>query len=496
MRARLYLTATCSVKISVLLFYRRLSSSVNRFSFIAIWIGIAYNIGYYISFIIALCFACRPTQAYWLAFNLQWAATHKFTCVDEHISLPMSAGLSTFGDFYSTLIPCALVLSLNLPRRQKLALYSLFLLGFLVVAAGLVRTIYINYLINETYDNTWFLWKFWLWTLVELYASIAAASAPALKPFFRRYLMDPITSGRRNSYSYSRDGQNPPNGGRKELGSNFSSTVPLGNNGDVEKISMSIHGDETKRYELRTLPSGKVEPVQIIADEEKSIEVRSGSPSSSLAPSERNDWAIASTVSSDDNSPLRTYRAEIEALTPVPGPGRPAPVVEYIGGGRQGARSLTPNLQSRSPSQQGQQPTSILRRSQSNTEPSVAERDWTKPLPRCPSQGSVRAARIKADSMKQSDTAVAAADRVVARRAAARASRDQCDSEADLASVYDDTSFDDTSPTGETLRLPKQGLAADCASSYDDKSLHLPRQGSIEDGEDDVFRRSRVGLAT
>src|SRR5271170_2149068 len=263
-RARLYLTATCSVKISVLLFYRRLASSFNRFFFIAIWIGIAYNIGYYISFIIALSFACRPTQAYWLAFNLQWAATHKFTCVDEHISLPMSAGLSTFGDFYSTLIPCALILSLTLPRRQKLALYSLFLLGFLVVAAGLVRTIYINYLINETYDNTWFLWKFWLWTLVELYASITAASAPALKPFFRRYLMDPITSGRRNSYRYSRDGQNPSNGGRKELGSNFSSTVPLGNNGDVEKISMSIRGDETRRYELRTLPSGKVEPVEII----------------------------------------------------------------------------------------------------------------------------------------------------------------------------------------------------------------------------------------
>jgi hypothetical protein len=483
------------VKISVLLFYRRLPSSFNRFSFIAVWIGIVYNIGYYVSFIIALSFACRPTQAYWLAFNPQWATTHKFTCVDEHISLPMSAGLSTFGDFYSTIIPCAFILSLNLPRRQKLALYSLFLLGFLVAAAGLVRTIYINYLINETYDNTWFLWKFWLWTLVELYTSIAAASAPALNPFFCRYLMDPITSGRRNSYSYSRDGQNPSNGGLKELGSNVGSTVLLGNNGDVEKISMSIHGDETKRYELRTLPSGKVEPVQIIAREEKSIEVRSDSPSSSLAPSERNDWAIESTVSSDDNSPLRTYLAEIAALTPVPGPGRPAPVVEYVGSGRQSARSQTPNLQSRSPSQQGQQPTTILRPSQSNTELSVAERDRTEPLPRCLSQGSVRAARIKAESMKQADVAVTAADQIVARRAAARASRDQYDSEADRASVYDDTSFDDSSPTGEMLRLPKQGIAADCTSSYDDKSPHLPRQGSIEDDKDNVFRRSRVGLA-
>jgi hypothetical protein len=264
----------------------------------------------------------------------------------------------------------------------------------------------------------------------------------------------------------------------------------------VEKIAMSIHGDETRRYELRTLPNGKVEPVQIIAREEKSVEVRSSSPSSSLAPSEHNDWAVASIASSDDGCPLRTYRAEIEALTPIPGPGRPAPVVEYIGGSRQGSRSLTPNLQSRSPSQQGQQqPTSILRLSQSNTELSVADRDQIEPLPRCLSQGSVRAARIKAESMKQSDIAVPAADRVVAHRAAARASRDQYDSEADLASVDYDTSVDDASSIGETLRLPKQDLATDRASSCGDKSLHLPRQGSIEDDGDDVFRRSRVGLA-
>lgn len=490
MRARLYLTATCSVKISVLLFYRRLSSNFTRLFLIATWIGIAYNFVYFVSFIIALSVECRPTQAYWLAFNFQWATTHKFACADEHIALPVSAGLSVLGDFYSTLIPCVLILRLNLPRRQKLALYSLFLLGFLVVAAGIVRTIYINYLLNETYDNTWLLWKLWLWTLVQLYTSIAAASAPALKPFFSRYLMDPITSRHRNSYSYARDGQNPSNG-RIELGSNVSSMVPFGNNGDVEKMSLSVRGDETRRYELRTLPSGKVEPVQIIVSEEKDIEVRSRSPSSSLAPSERNDWTIASTVLPDDTCPLHTYRAEIEALSPALGPGRPAPVVGYVGRGRQGARSVTPSQQSRSPSQQEPQPTPILRPSQPNIGRSVAESDQTQPFPRRPSQGSVRAARIKAESIKYPDTAVAAADRAVARRAAARASRDCYDSDADAGL----TDADDTRSSGETLQLPKHGLAADRASSYDDKSLHLPRQGGIEDDEVNVFRQSRVGLA-
>jgi hypothetical protein len=476
------------VRISVLFFYRRLSSSFNRGFFIATWIGIAYNIGYYVSFIIALSLACRPTQAYWLAFNLQWTTTHKFTCVDEHIALPTSAGLSALGDFYSTLIPCIFILGLNLPRRQKLALYALCVLGFLVVAAGVVRAIYINYLVNETYDNTWLLWKCWLWTLVELYTSIMAVSAPALKPFFRRYLMDPAILGQGHSYGCARDDQNPSNG-RKDLDSNTSSMIQFDNNGDIEKLSMSIRGDETRRYELRTLPSGKVEPVQIIVGEEKGVEVRSSSLSSSLASSEQNDWVITSTVPLDDTYPSQTYRAEIVALTPVPGPGRPAPVVEYVSGRRQSTKSLPPSLQSRSQSRQEQQPTSLLGPSQSNVELPTVEIDRTQPLPRRLSHGSVRAARIKAESIKQPDMAVAAADRAVARRAAARASWDYYDSDVDL------TGTADASSSGETLRLPEQGPAVDRDSSYDNESLHLPRQGAIEDDKGDVFRQSRVGLA-
>jgi len=196
---RCYVVATCSVKLSVLLFYRRLSSSFHRGFFIATWIGIAYIVAYLVIFLVLLGFDCIPIHAYWLQMDPAWAQTHKFNCRDEHIALPISAATSVLGDFYTTLIPYVLIVKLNLPRRQKLALYSLFLLGFLVVAAGIVRTYFINYLINETYDNTWYLWKLWIWTFVELYISIIAASAPALKPFFRRFLVEPIMSKRGGS---------------------------------------------------------------------------------------------------------------------------------------------------------------------------------------------------------------------------------------------------------------------------------------------------------
>lgn len=330
--------ATCSVKISILLFYRRLSSSFSRGFFIATWIGIAYNVAYLVTFVLVIALTCRPIKACWLQLDPEWATTHKFTCTNEHISLPTSVALSVLGDFYSALLPCILILKLDLPRRQKLALYPLFLLGFLAVAAGIIRTYTINYLINETYDSTWYLWKFWIWTLVEVYIAIMAASAPALKPLFLRFLVDPISSRKEGSYSYARDHKTNSRRGheaQRKLWSNTSSTTPLEEGGAVEKIGMAAGGDGTRRYELRTLPSGKVEPVPVNVGPRKSLDLQSDSQAGSLYPKEQSEWALPQTSVSEDSSILRSYRAGIDAF---PGPGRTAPVVGYA----TESRSVTP----------------------------------------------------------------------------------------------------------------------------------------------------------
>jgi hypothetical protein len=476
---RCYIFATSSVKISILLFYRRLSSNFNRLFFVATWIGIAYNIAYLVTFLFVIGLSCQPIKAYWLQLDPVWHLTHHFTCTDEHISLPTSASLSVVGDFYATMLPCILILKLDLPRRQKLALYSLFLLGFLVVAAGIVRTYFINYLINETYDNTWYLWKFWIWTLVELYISIIAASAPALKPFFRRFLVDPLTSRRGGSSSYARDHKAQSREERevqRKLWSNASSTMPLGVNSDVEKIGMAVGGDGTRKYELRTLPSGKVEPVQITVGPQKSFDLQSDSQSSSLYPNEHSEWALPPTGPSDDSCPLRTYRAEIESLPPIPGPGRTAPVVGFVSG----SRSVTPNRQMRSGSRQGHS-TSIPRYSSQSNVRGGAERDRSQDLVRRSSQGSVKAARLRAESLRKADAEAAAARRAAARRSG----QDPDDSDIE----YDAS---ETSSSKETLQLPKQGSVDRDSGAYDDKSLNLPRQGIFDD---DTFRRSKVGLA-
>ena len=150
-----YVSSLSATKISVLLFYRRLSVSFSRSFMIATWVGIVYNVLYLAGFCLTLLLLCRPVNAYWDAFDAEWAASHSYSCGSEQISLPLAGALSVIGDFYSALLPMLVIMNLDLPRRQKLSLYGLFSLAFLVVGAGIARTVLLNVVINRDYDFTW-----------------------------------------------------------------------------------------------------------------------------------------------------------------------------------------------------------------------------------------------------------------------------------------------------------------------------------------------------
>lgn len=194
-----YVAAAALVKISVLLFYRRLSVQFTRTFLIATWIGIIYNVCYFITFGVVLLRLCTPISAYWTRFEPDWAATHSFRCNSEAASLPTSSALSVVGDVYSTALPFALIWNLKLPARQKVALYALFSVGLLAIGAGIARTVLLYIIHHTKQDLTFILWETWIWALVELYVSLFAASAPALKTFFRVVVQGPVASLRKGS---------------------------------------------------------------------------------------------------------------------------------------------------------------------------------------------------------------------------------------------------------------------------------------------------------
>jgi hypothetical protein len=126
-----YAVSTASIKISILLFYRRLSSPFPTAFRFATMVGIVYNVAFGIIWTFAIAFSCTPVEAYWMSFSPIWVANNPdYHCTHENVSGPISAGLSVIGDLYSTLLPLLLVWNLQMARRKKVALYALFSLGF------------------------------------------------------------------------------------------------------------------------------------------------------------------------------------------------------------------------------------------------------------------------------------------------------------------------------------------------------------------------------
>lgn len=188
-----YLISTTCVKVSVLLFYRRLVAGTysKRWKYATI-AAIAFTIAYCVSFIFVLCFGCSPLQAYWLSFDFVWLEDNTYTCVKGEQANLIAGILSVVSDLYAVLLPCLMLRHFDAPRRQKVALNIVFSFGLLVVAAGAVRTYYFNGL-AYTLDETWLGFDIFVWAQLELQLAIICASAPALRVFFRKYLSDPLS---------------------------------------------------------------------------------------------------------------------------------------------------------------------------------------------------------------------------------------------------------------------------------------------------------------
>ena len=113
----------------------------------------------------------RPPSQYWtLSFTPQ-------SCILEPKTLLVSGIINTISDFLIVILPIPTVWRLRLPSRQQVILGLLFGAGFIVSAAGCVRTVY-TYRLTVSNDRTWMASPAWLSSSVELYLGIVNRSYP------------------------------------------------------------------------------------------------------------------------------------------------------------------------------------------------------------------------------------------------------------------------------------------------------------------------------
>lgn len=124
--------ATSLTKISILCFYRRMSSGSISSGFIyGVWGLIISVIIYYVVFTFIILFTCTPVEGFWHLYDIAWRTQNELHCRDEGIVIVTIVVISTLQDFIICALPVILVWNLQIPKRQKLALMALFGMGVL-----------------------------------------------------------------------------------------------------------------------------------------------------------------------------------------------------------------------------------------------------------------------------------------------------------------------------------------------------------------------------
>ncbi|KAE9970252.1 hypothetical protein EG327_010349 [Venturia inaequalis] len=189
----LYMLTTCTTKVSVLLFYRRLAAGTitSMFQWMC-YASIAFVIVYFITFSTDILLMCTPPSSFWLQSDSAWLKVHEndFHCQDEGVVLVISATISAFQDVLACCLPMVLLWKLQIPKRQKYALGAIFSAGIFLCICAVLRCVAIFRTYYRTYDMTWQSQQAWLWLSIEAHLAVVCASAPALKTFFKHSLKD------------------------------------------------------------------------------------------------------------------------------------------------------------------------------------------------------------------------------------------------------------------------------------------------------------------
>ncbi|QDS72812.1 hypothetical protein FKW77_006640 [Venturia effusa] len=189
----LFLTSTCLTKISILLFYRRLVEQAFSKTRQRIIYGlIAFTIAQYFVFTFFLLFSCQPLNAAWLSLDFTYAVPYQ--CISRSLSDPMAGILSVVSDAYVFIIPELVVYRMNMQRRKKIVLFTLFGSGAIflsVVGAGIARTVWLSRLYTDPRrDLSWIAYELIIWTTIEMQGNIICASAPAMKALISAYFLE------------------------------------------------------------------------------------------------------------------------------------------------------------------------------------------------------------------------------------------------------------------------------------------------------------------
>ncbi|KAL8659359.1 MAG: hypothetical protein Q9226_000479 [Calogaya cf. arnoldii] len=180
--------AMAFIKVSILLFYRRLFPSEAtttswRMCNLALMVA---SVAFCLISVFGSGFACTPVAYIWdttirgrHCINL--IALARFTCITGFVT-----------DILILTLPIPIVWGMHLNRSKKIAVSGVFLLGSFVCVASIVRFYYLEQISRN--DPTWGNVNSGIWTTVESSIGIISACLPIMAPILRTKVVAVATS--------------------------------------------------------------------------------------------------------------------------------------------------------------------------------------------------------------------------------------------------------------------------------------------------------------
>ncbi|KAL4903357.1 hypothetical protein BDW74DRAFT_156227 [Aspergillus multicolor] len=252
----LYVVALMFVKVSLLLFYLRLDP--RRYMRWAVYAIFFIVMGVSIASFFILAFSCFPPAKFWDVTGT--AAGHCMNPTSQQSFYEANGILNIITDTLIYLVPIPMLWKVRISARRKGALFGVFGLGILSIAAGGVRYDFVRKLANNP-DQYYYLADSLNWCSIEIYVAIFCGSAPSLSVLVKTYAPALLGSSARsrtpNSYPHAQGQTNPsaqgPSqqlsfgfGGKRRRSAGVSMNLGRGmttNIGSEDEIALSPRGE-------------------------------------------------------------------------------------------------------------------------------------------------------------------------------------------------------------------------------------------------------------
>ncbi|KAK3501984.1 hypothetical protein B0T13DRAFT_510491 [Neurospora crassa] len=152
-------------------------------------------------------FTCWPVNLWWEMVRRERAP--KGVCMDKNIITFTNAGINIASDLVLAIIPIPLLWKLQIPKKQKLVLTSLFGMGMFASVMSIVRLSSLQQIGAAPAEEQSVMGvSIAIWSCIEVNIAIMCASAPALKPLvikvFPKMLLSDLYAKTKGAYDASK----------------------------------------------------------------------------------------------------------------------------------------------------------------------------------------------------------------------------------------------------------------------------------------------------